>query len=71
MPAGAGIDDGGIEVGGAEVEVGAEEGAVVDASDGPLALALRVWKSDHGIIQVPTVLLYICQINGRAEGLKG
>ena len=42
MPAGAGIDDGGIEVGGAEVEVGAEEGAVVDASDGPLALALRV-----------------------------
>jgi len=42
VPAGAGIDGGGIEVGGAEVEVGAEEGAVVDASDGPLALALRV-----------------------------
>jgi len=29
------------------------------------------WKFNHGIIQVPEVLLYVCQINGRAEGLEG
>jgi len=42
VPAGAGTDDGGREVGGAEVEAGVEEGVDVDASNGPLALALRV-----------------------------
>ena len=42
MSAGAGTDDGGREVREADVEAGAEEGDVVDASDGPLALALRV-----------------------------
>ena len=42
VPAGAGTDGGGREVGGTDVGEGAEEGAAMDASDGPLALALRV-----------------------------